>query len=187
MIITRHAPSFFKIQVGDLTLAINPPGKDSKIKASRFGADIVLSSSLHDDHLGGEEMTLGGKTPFVITGPGEYEIKDVFIRGLPGTNTIYTIGIEGMKVCFLGPEVVSLLAETKEGINDVDILFVNTEAYKLAVSLEARIIIPIDEDDAKLKAFLKEGGSSNDAVDKLTLKKKDLEGKEGEILPLNII
>ncbi len=38
-----------------------------------------------------------------------------------------------------------------------------------------------------LKSFLKEAGSEGvQAVDKLTLKKKDLEGKEGEIIVLSV-
>ena len=86
-------------------------------------------------------------------------------------------------------------SETKAGIDDVDILFVPiggngilnpTEAYKFAVSLEPSIIIPMNYDEKSLKAFLKEGGEEGvKAIEKLTIKKKDLEGKEGEIVVLS--
>jgi hypothetical protein len=46
----------------------------------------------------------------------------------------------------------------------------------------------MDYDDASLKAFLKEIGEEKaEVVDKLTLKRKDLEGKEGEVIVLKAI
>ena len=55
--------------------------------------------------------------------------------------------------------------------------------------MEPKIIIPIHfgetGDKNVLKTFLKEGGAENEkAEEKLTLKKKDLEGKEGDIIIL---
>ena len=89
--------------------------------------------------------------------------------------------------------------ETKEAIDGVDILFVpiggegvlsSTDAYKLAVNLEPKIIIPMHYGDIgdknALKTFFKEGGEETVApIDKLTVKKKDLEGKEGDIVVLS--
>ena len=83
MIITYFGGEFFKVQFGDKILAFNPISKDSKLKASRFGADIVLVTAHHEDFNGVDQVTHGDKKPFVITGPGEYEVKEVFIKGLP--------------------------------------------------------------------------------------------------------
>ena len=59
------------------------------------------------------------------------------------------------------------------------------EAYKFAVSLEPSIIVPMNFDGTSLKSFLKEGGSEGlKPIEKLTVKKKDLEGKGGEIILL---
>jgi len=59
------------------------------------------------------------------------------------------------------------------------------DANKLAVNLEPKIIIPTHYDAATLKTFLKEAGSESVApLEKLTIKKKDLEGKEGDIVVL---
>ena len=106
-----------------------------------------------------------------------------------------------MNLCFLGalasPE--NLSSETKEALDDIDILFVPiggdgvlspSEAYKLAVKLEPSIIIPIHYGDdlspQALKTFLKEGGEEKvSPLEKLTIKKKDLEGKEGDIVVLS--
>jgi L-ascorbate metabolism protein UlaG (beta-lactamase superfamily) len=64
-------------------------------------------------------------------------------------------------------------------------------AYKLAVQLEPKAIIPMHYGELggkdALKAFLKEAGSEDvKPIDKLTAKRKDLEGKEGEIIVLAV-
>lgn len=203
MIITYLGGAFVKVQFGDTVLAFNPISKDSDLKTSKFGADVVLSSINHQDMNGVEQVSFGEKKPFVISGPGEYEIKDVFIKGLPSEsdyggekriNTVYTVALEGMNICFLGAiNTPELPKATDEAIDQVDILFVPiggegvldpAKAYKLAVSIEPKIIIPILYNDKKdsLKLFLKEAGDNPKPETKLTLKKKDLEGKEAEVM-----
>src|SRR5450631_1774437 len=81
MVITHYGGEFFKIAFGDATLALNPISKDSKLKPSRFGADVALVSLNHEDFNGVEQIGFGEKTPFVVSGPGEYEIKGIFIKG----------------------------------------------------------------------------------------------------------
>ncbi len=203
MIITYYGSEFFKVQFGDTTLAFNPISKDSELKPSRFGADIVFVSAHHPDFNGTEQVTHGEKKPFVIEGPGEYEVGGVFIKGLSSVskhggqdliNTIYTVSLENMNICFLGAiNTAELKNETIEALDEVDILFVPiggegvlepAKAYKLAVSLEPKIIIPMHYGEAQLKAFLKEAGENPKPEAKLTLKKKDLEGKEGDVFVL---
>jgi L-ascorbate metabolism protein UlaG (beta-lactamase superfamily) len=198
-----HGVEFFKVQFGSTTIAFNPIGKESKHKSARFGADIALISLNHEDMNGADTLGFGDKQPFVISGPGEYETKDVFIKGFEshssygGTdriNTIYLLTLDGMNLCFLGAvDTQELKKETIEDIGDIDILFVPiggegvltpADAYKLAVSLEPKVIIPMHYDDKTLKLFLKEGGEAGETVDKLTVKKKDVEGKEGDIIVL---
>lgn len=215
MIITYLGAEFFKVQFGDITLAFNPVSKDSNLKPTRFGADIVLTSAYHADFNGVDQVTHGEKKPFVISGPGEYEVGGVFIRGLaseshygvkeggqPLVNSIYTVSLENMNICFLGAiDTSELKNETVEALDEIDILFVPiggegvlepAKAYKLAVSLEPKLIIPmhystsgadIGAKDA-LKLFLKEVGENPTPVAKLTLKRKDLEGKEGDVIVL---
>jgi len=208
MVITYFGHEFFKIQFGNLTLATNPISKDSKLKASRFGADIALLTCASDEDMNGvEQVSFGEREPFAIAGPGEYEVKDVFIKGFLSQaggakkyNTIYTVSLEGMNLCFLGAlGSKDVAAETKSALGDIDILFVpiggddvltSVEAAKFAVSLEPRLIIPMHygkgaSAEASLKTFLKEiGAEKTEPVDKLTLKKKDLEGKEGDVVVL---
>lgn len=211
MIINFLGGEFVKVQFGDTILAFNPVSKDSSLKTSKFGADIVLSTLNHPDMNGVDAVSFGDKKPFAVTGPGEYEVGGVFIKGFASEsnydgekriNTIYTVALEGMNICYLGAlGNPALPKETDEGIDNVDILFVPiggegvldpAEAYKLAVSIEPKIIIPIHYGDiggnppagGALKAFLKEAGESPKPEPKLTLKKKDLEGKEAEVVVL---
>lgn len=182
-------------------MALNPISKDSKFKPTRFGADITLITTNHPDTNGRDQTSRGDKESFVIDGPGEYEIKDIFIKGFLSAgptqkiNTIYLISFEGMNLCFLGALKDSALStETLEAIEDIDILFMPigggdtidpASAYKLAVSLEPSVIIPMHYIESTLKQFLKEGGETKvESLDKFVVKKKDLEDKEGEIVVL---
>ncbi len=212
MIITYHGADFFKVTFGDTTLAVNPISKDSPVKSTRFGSDITLVSLLNSpEHNGTDVTSRGEKESFIINGPGEYEVRGVFIKGFLSKssyggeeriNTIYTINLEGITLCFfgaLGDEKIP--ANVVEAIDGVDILFVPiggdgvlspAVAHKLALQFEPKLIIPshygeVGEKDA-LKKFLKEAGEEKaESLDKLTIKKKDLEGKEGEVTVLQQI
>ena len=59
------------------------------------------------------------------------------------------------------------------------------EAQKLAVKLEAKIVIPVLFDDKSLKQFLKEVGEDVKPVEKLTVKPRDVVGKESEVVVLS--
>ncbi len=204
MIITHQGVQSFKVQFGDTVLAFDPISKQSKHKAGSYGADIALISLNHPDMNGRDQASRGDKEAFVIDGPGEYEIGGVFVKGLSSVsnyggedkiNTIYSVNLENINICFMGAISSSKIpSEAVEAIDGVDILFVPIngdgvldahEAYKFAVSLEPSIIIPMNYTDSSLKTFLKEGGSEDvKPIDKLTIKKKDLEGKKGEIVIL---
>lgn len=214
MIITYFGKEFFKIELGKMVLAFNPISKQSKSSESglgaHFGADIALITTNYPDYNGLEQLSHGERMPFAITGPGDYEVKEIFIKGVLSNaliagkkyiNTIYLFSLDNIKIVFLGalsdPEISK---EALEAINVPDVIFVPIgagglisgaslldakSAAKLASSLEPKIIIPMDYDDKTLKAFLKEIGEEKPEVaDKLTLKLKDLEGKEGEVVVL---
>ncbi len=211
MVISYLGGQCVKITQGDLTLAFNPPSKDSSLKTSKFGADIALVSLDNEDFNGIENAAFGEREPFVISGPGEYEVKGVAVRGFgsdtgygipsggKGINTIYSVSLDGMNLCFLGAlGSVTLPPAAKQELDDIDILFVPIggdgvltyeDAYKLAVQLGPKAVIPIHYEGVgskdALKSFLKEAGKSVTAQDKLTVKRKDLDGKDAEIIVLS--
>jgi L-ascorbate metabolism protein UlaG (beta-lactamase superfamily) len=209
MIITYDGIESVKVSHGDFTIAINPISKESKFKLSNFGSDIVLITANHPDLNGSDTATRQGKEPFVIKGPGEYEVRGIFVRGFESKtvyggeeriNTIYTFELDGIRVAYLGAlSEKDLNAKAKEEMGDIDIVFVpiggdevlgGEDAYKVAMKREPKIIIPIHfgsvgEKDALAK-FLKEADSSSvKPIDKLTIKKKDLLGKEKEVVVLS--
>ena len=188
-----------------MILAFNPVSKISKTDISaHFGADIAFVTTNHPDYNGIEQLSHGERAPFVINGPGDYEVKEIFIKGVLSEaivdnkkyiNTIYLFSLDNIEIAFLGALGDGELSkDLREAINSPDILFVPIgggemldakNAAKLASSLEPKMIIPMDYDEAALKAFLKELGEEKaEVTEKLSLKKKDLEGKEGEVVVL---
>ena len=208
MIISYFGKQFFKIQQGEMVVAFNPVSKNSKTGISaKFGSDIAFITTNHFDYNGIEQLSHGDREPFLVTGPGDYEVKDIFIKGVMSDslidkkkyiNTIYSLSIDNINIVFLGalssPEISK---EAWEAIDSPDILFVPVgsngvldakQSAKLASSLEPKIIIPMDYDKNSLKLFLKEIGEDDaEVVEKLTLKRKDLEGKEGDVVVLKIL
>ncbi len=201
MVITYQGGQCFKVSFGDTTLAFDPIAKQSKLPSAKFGADIAFVSLNHPNFNGVDQASHGSKEAYVIQGPGEYEVGEVTARGY-GTkttyegveryNTIYQVRLEDINMIFLGalgdaeidPKILSELGE-------IDILFVPIgggdvidvpQASKLAIKLEAKLIIPMHYDKNSLGAFLKEiGADGTTSVDKLTLKKKDINEMEGEV------
>jgi hypothetical protein len=208
MVITHHKIGMFRVSFGDTTLAVNPISKQSKTKTTKFGADIALISLADDDHNGHELVAHGERQPFVVRGPGEYEVQGILIKGY-GTvsnyggveriNTVYLVKIEGMLLLFLGAiGTKDLPSELKEQLDSIDVLFVPIggegvlgvdDAHDLAVSIEPKLIIPSHYDGIGTKdaltSFLKEDAKENGGpVEKLTIKRKDLEGHQGDVVVL---
>jgi L-ascorbate metabolism protein UlaG (beta-lactamase superfamily) len=191
MIVTYYGASCFKVQAGEIVLAFNPPSKESSFKSPRFAADAVFISNEDKDNNGRD--SLSGKKenegPIVIDGPGEYEIKGVYIKGIksPNGNTIYRMRFEDIVVCHLGNFAEKKLApEIKEAVGSVDILFAPAGSGEVANELEPKIAIPMNyKNNGEIKKFSDEFGNGNPKpVDKLTIKKKDLTDKEMKVVAL---
>ncbi|MEN9582724.1 MAG: hypothetical protein RL641_678 [Candidatus Parcubacteria bacterium] len=199
MIITYFGKRFLKLQYGDTVIGVNAPTKESpwSKKTSTFGADISISTSSDPDTAGAGTLSYGDREPFIVDGPGSYEAKGIFISGgfMAEVNgrreNAFSLTLEGMSIAVLGQtDTLQLPNETKEILMHPDILILPLDgtmlprdSYKLAMSLEPMIIVPVDYSDDVLKQFIKEAGSDKpEVMDKLTLKRKDLEGKDGTIM-----
>jgi regulator of RNase E activity RraA len=180
MIITYHAGEAVKVSAGDTTLAFGPVSKESKLKSMSFGSDVVFVSANHPDMNGVAEASRGDKAPFAINGPGEYEVGSItaagfatktFYGGKELINTIYTVTMDGLHVLYLGAiGEMQLPADAIEAIEDVDVVFVPIggsgvldaqEAHKLAVKLEAKIIIPIHWEGVVIYGCIRDSGDIN--------------------------
>lgn len=202
--ITWYGQSCFKIETRGVTLAIDPFSKELGLTPPRFQADIVLVTHGHFDHSNIE--TIPG-SPFVISGPGEYETKGIAIRGIStfhdasggrerGMNTCYVIEAEDMTIAHLGDfGEHAMREETVEELGEIDILMIpvggtytidGDAAAKVVHQIEPSLVIPMHYAIEGLKVklapvsqFLKAyGATSAKAEPKLVIKKKDVtEGK----------
>jgi len=206
MVITYAGGYCFKLSAGDTTIAINPPSAKSSFKVPKFGADVVLVSTEHPDWNGEETASHGSKESFVIRGPGAYEVGDIVITGYASEgamgketsdygNTVYAVQFDGMKVLVLGALSNNKLSQEARGdIDGVDIVLVpvggetldSKKAHELVVGLEPKLIIPYAVGkDAEFKEFLEtEGAKGTKAVEKITLRAKELAAMSGEIAVL---
>ncbi len=129
-------------------------------KFPKVEAEIVTISHDHQDH--NQKELVGGK-PYVIAGPGEYEVKGVSVFGLQtfhdesqgekrGINTAYRIELEEISLCHLGDLGHSLSSNQLGELNGVDILFVPTggvytigpkRAVEVITQIEPKIVVPM--------------------------------------------
>lgn len=209
MKINWYGQSMFEIvakerQNHEVKIVIDPFDKSLGLRVLQPEADILLVSHSHYDHSNVEAIK---GDPFLINGPGEYEIKDVYIKGISafhdkalgkerGKVTIFTIEAEEIKLCHLSDIGQEELTERQlEEIGEVNILMIPIggvytinakEASRMINQIEPQIVIPMHYQIPKLKLklegidkFLKVMGVKEaERVNKLSIKRKDLgEGK----------
>jgi L-ascorbate metabolism protein UlaG (beta-lactamase superfamily) len=190
-------------------IVIDPFSEEIGLKLGRPEADLLLITHDHHDH--NNVKAVSGQ-PFLISWPGEYETKGIFIQGVSSLhggkeaqriqNTIYIIEGEGMRVCHLGDlGQAELNSSQLEKIGSVDILMIPVGgeytvdakgAAKVISQIEPRIVLPMHYHLPKLKIkldgvdkFLKEmGRKSVETLPKLLIKKKDLPQNEMKVVVL---
>ncbi len=202
--------SCFKIISKDVTLITDPFDKSLGIKPPRTSADIVTCSHEHHDHNATNQIK---NNPLIFDTPGEYEAKGVLLRGiesfhddkqgtLRGTNTIFIIEIENIRICHLGDLGHSLNEEQENKIDGVDILLVpvggtytidGKQAVDVVNQIEPGIVIPMHYkipglkiDMANVSKFLKAiGAAKTQPKPKLRVLKKDIPVEGTEVVILN--
>ena len=123
-------------------------------------ADIVIISHDHADH--NDTQSLPG-SPKVVKGSGTKTVKGISIKGVStyhdptkgserGDNTIFTLSVDGMKICHLG-DLGHILSEKELAeIGPVDLLLIPVggyftidpkEATRVAEQIKPKILIPM--------------------------------------------
>ncbi|MFH1451097.1 MAG: MBL fold metallo-hydrolase [bacterium] len=188
-----------------VSVVIDPLEEASGLKMSSTEADIVIFSGSQDK--AGMKAIKGD--PFIIETPGEYEIKEVFVLGIPvayakeGEMSIFSIETEGIRVGHLGRLKKKELTDAEiEKLGDIDILLVPVggndvieaeEARKIVLQIEPRVVIPMHYRIPGLKAklsgadeFLKIMGAKDvERMSKFLIKKKDLSKEETKVVVLD--
>jgi L-ascorbate metabolism protein UlaG (beta-lactamase superfamily) len=166
MEITYLGHSSFRIKTKK-AIIVTDPYNDSYVgfKIPKTTAEIVTVSHQHRDHnfIKGVSGAKAGTEPFIINGPGEYEINQIFILGIGsfhdevrgekrGRNTIYLISADDLKVCHLGDLGHALSEKQVEEVNQVDVLFIPVggiytidakKAVEVINQIEPKIIVPM--------------------------------------------
>ena len=207
MVIQKTGGYGFKLSAGPVTVAVNPPSSRSKKhKVSKFGADVVLVSIPDPDWNGVETATHGEKEPFVISGPGAYEVGDVRVTGYGSRsdygdvvsdvgNTVYIIEMDGIRVLVLGAlSSAKLPQEIRAELDEIGIVLVPVgdgtldpkAAHELVTGIEPNVIIPYAVgSDKELSAFLKAAGETGvKPTDKFTVRPKELAALDGTVVLL---
>lgn len=157
-----------------------PPSLGPKLP--KLEADLITVSHDHENHAYVQAVT--GK-PYVVQGPGEYEVAGVTVLGWPtfhdrtqgsdlGRNTVYLIELDDVRVCHLGDLGHKLRDQDVEILGTIDILLVPvgggksldaTAAAEVVRQLEARYVVPmhyalpsVKKDLEPVERFLKEMG-----------------------------
>ena len=189
----------FRLRSREATIITDPVPRSLGYKVDKQRADIVTLSHNDPGHTATEFISGDFQ---VVSGPGEYEMNEIFITGIRtfhdrkrgeerGRNTAYIIETENITICHLGDLGHSLSADQVEALTSVDILIVpigggpvlDAEAAAEVVGqIEPKIVIPMqyrnalgDHDRADLARFLKEMAAPEvTPVDKLTVRQSDL-------------
>ena len=208
MVIQKVGGYCFKISAGATTVALNPPDSKSSLKVNKFGSDLVMIATRHKDWDGAETASHGDKQPFVISGPGAYEVGDITVSGFASPtdydgehkevgNTAYIFNMDGIRVLALGAlSSGKLPQDLREELDDIGIALVPVgegaldpkAAHELMVTVEPKIIIPYGvgkDGDKAVAAFLKAEGESPKAEDKLTIRAKEVNEKDGDVVLLS--
>ncbi len=180
--------------------------KGSGLRSPQGQADIVLLT--HGASKDVKESLKG--EPVVIDAPGEYSAKGLSALGfatfrddqegtLRGQNTIFLFESEDIHMAFLGALGHDLSPEMLDKLNGTDILFVpvggtDTISSKLAAELVKKIepkvvipmhykivglMLPLETEAAFCEAI---GNCPKETLAKWNIKKKDIEGKQMEVI-----
>ena len=208
MQITYFGLSSFKITSKDRVAITDPFDKSSGLVPPRGAADLIFLSEKSND-LYSYTFGISGD-PFVVDGPGEYDVKDFAINAVPVQTkdgrviTVYLMDVEGIKILDLAHiKTLDLTDDQIEDLGEVDVLIVPVGdhdvmdaegAAKVVNLLDPKIVIPshFKADGLKTAAepadkFLKLAGGKFEEMDKLTLKKKDLDPEVARIVVLKPI
>jgi len=173
------------------------------LKTPRFSkVDIITVSRKESD------LSKIKSEALIIDKPGEYEVKGIFIQGIPVNQNqgkeiavVYWLEIENITLGHLGSLNTTPEDEELEKLEGLDILFVPVggnavldvkKASQVISQIEPRIVIPmyykipgVKEKLDSVENFCKVMGvKSSEKIDRFRIQKKDLPQEEMKIIVL---
>jgi L-ascorbate metabolism protein UlaG (beta-lactamase superfamily) len=160
MEITWYGRSCFRLRGRGASVITDPFSPETGYRLPRLSASLVTVS--HDDE-GHNYTRIVRDRPYVIEGPGEYEVGGIFVIGVRtyhddrqgaehGKNTAYLIEFEEMAICHLGDLGHLPTQEQIEELNGIDILMIpvggrdvltSARAAEVVSMLEPKLVIPM--------------------------------------------
>ncbi len=171
MDITWYGHACFRLSERGVVIVTDPPTDALGYTRPRIRADVVTISHDHPGH-NNRVGFRGG--PRFFDGPGEYEVKGVFITGIAayhdgrkgakrGRNTIFLFDFDGLTVCHLGDLGHVPDQNQVEALSAVDVLLIPvgglhtidaSKAAEVISLIEPRLVIPMHYKTPKEKARL---------------------------------
>ena len=170
-----YGQSCFKVKGKNASVVFHPfEAEFVGFRLPKIDSDIVCVSHDHKDHNNAAIVKGSAEShpPFVISGPGEYEISSVNIVGIEsfhddkngeerGKNTIYHVEIDEVNIVHLGDlGQKKLTQEQVETLSTCDILLIPVggiytisakDAPDIIAQIEPKIVIPMHYKLAGLK------------------------------------
>jgi L-ascorbate metabolism protein UlaG (beta-lactamase superfamily) len=196
--------SSFKFTTKEAVVVTDPFHKDSGLTPPRGAADILVLAQ-RDKTLYSATSGFSGE-PFMVDTPGEYDVKGVTFTGIPLKQedkyiSVFLIESEDIRILNLTHiHDWNMKEDEIEELGEIDILIVpvggNTvlsasQAAKVVNEIEPKIVIPshykmgdliIDVDP--LDKFIKEMGGKKEEMEKLIIKKRDLQEEGTKVVVL---
>lgn len=206
--------SSYKIVTKEATVVTDPFDKESGLLSPRGAADIIVLSEKNNQLYNAVSGFAG--QPFMVDDPGEYDIKGVTITGIPlkqedaGKDgkpryvTATLIESEDIKILNLNHiREFNMKEDDVEGLGEIDILIIPVggnsvmtakDASKVVHEIEPKIVIPshyatdgLKLPYEKVDGFIKEMGGKSENMEKLIIKKKDLEPDKIKVITLDAL
>jgi L-ascorbate metabolism protein UlaG (beta-lactamase superfamily) len=171
MDITWYGLSCFRIREGGVTVVCDPYDKSIGGQLQKVRADIVTVSHEQAGHNGAERIA---GEPKILRGPGEYEVRNIFVTGAtsyhrraegetPERNVIFFLDFGDITVGHLGDlgEVPAQSEIEELNLGEVDILMLPvgggatldpSSAVEVIGLFEPKIVIPMHYQQTELKA-----------------------------------
>lgn len=180
--IAWYGQACFRVKGKNATVVFDPYESEfTGLSPLKIDADIVCVSHDHKDHNNAQVVKAieEDKTPFVISGPGEYEISQVNVVGIAsfhddkkgaerGSNTIYTVKIDDVNIVHLGDLGQKKLdQEQVEQLVACDVLLIpvggvytieGKDAPDIIAAIEPKIVVPMHYKVEGLKFALDDVG-----------------------------
>lgn len=205
--------SSFKISTKEATLVTDPFDKESGLLSPRGAADIVALSEKNNPLYSAFSGFAG--EPFLVNDSGEYDLRGITITGIPlkqddgkdGKGRYITatlIEAEDIRILNLNHiREFNMKEDDVESLGEIDILIVPVggnsvmtakDAAKVVHEIEPKIVIPshyltegLTLPYDKVDGFIKEMGGKSDNMEKLLIKKKDLDPEKIQIITLDAL